>query len=339
MDDPQSLLYLSGKYLEQLRVRNFSERTIKLRGHYLDYFRRWCQERGVSRASEVSKAVVEQYQTYLYHYRKTGIRPSEKDRPLSICGQQIRLSALRGLFSWLAKKNFILYNPASDIEMPRDEHRLPKAVLSAAEAELVLRTPDTGEPIGLRDRAILETLYSTGIRRCELVNLKLYELDQERGILKVSQGKGKRDRLVPIGERAIKWIEKYLVEARSRWLFHNGEQTLFITTEGTAISESHLTQMVRRYVDRSGIAKKGSCHMFRHTCATLLLENGCDIRYIQQLLGHASLETTQIYTHVSIRDLKRAHDRCHPAAHLQRPDPAASPLVQAVESALADKPA
>ena len=209
MDDPQSLLYLSGKYLEQMRVRNFSERTIKLRGHYLDYFRRWCQERGVSRASEVTKAVVEQYQTWLYHYRKAGIRPSEKDRPLSIRGQQIRLSALRVLFSWLAKKNFILYNPAGDIEMPRDEHRLPKAVLSADEAELVLQTPDTVEPMGMRDRAILETLYSTGIRRCELVNLKLYELDQERGILKVSQGKGKRDRLVPIGERAIKWIEKY----------------------------------------------------------------------------------------------------------------------------------
>ncbi len=327
-EDPQSLIYLSAKYLEQLRVRHYSPLTLKLRGHCLDYFRRWCQERSITRASEVTKVIVQQYQTYLYHYRKSGIRPSEKDRPLSIRGQQVRLTAVRGLFAWLAKNNFILYNPASDIEMPRDEHRLPKAVLSAQEAELVVQVPDVNDPVGLRDRGILETLYSTGIRRCELIALKLYELDQERGLLRVSQGKGKRDRLVPIGERAVKWIEKYLIEVRPRWLFNSGEQALFITADGVSLSESHLTQMVRRYVDKSGIAKKGSCHLFRHSCATLLLENGADIRYIQQLLGHASLETTQIYTRVSIRELKRVHDRCHPSAQLERPDPASSPLIQ-----------
>ena len=141
MDDPQSLLHLAGKYLEQMRVRNFSQRTVWLRDKHLDYFRRWCQERGLTRASEVSKAVIQQYQTYLYHYRKSGIRPSEKDKPLSIQGQQSRLIAVRGLFAWLARNNWVLYNPAADIEMPRDEHRLPQAVLTAEEAERVLQTP------------------------------------------------------------------------------------------------------------------------------------------------------------------------------------------------------
>jgi len=329
--DAQSLAVLSRQYLEHLRVRHYSVNTLKLRGHYLDYFRRWCESQGITRASEVSKATVQRYQAYLYHYRKTGIRPSEKDRPLSIRGQQIRLSSVRGLFGWLAKNNLVLYNPAADIEMPRDEHRLPKAVLSASEMELVIQTPDVADPVGLRDRAILETLYSTAIRRAELTALKLYELDAERGLLRVSQGKGKRDRLVPIGERAVRWIERYLIEVRPRWLAHVGEQTLFLTQDGAPISESHLTQAVRRYVDKSGIGKTGSCHLFRHSCATLLLENGADIRFIQQLLGHASLETTQIYTRVSIRQLKQVHDRCHPAAHLEKPDPAGSPLLRACQ--------
>ena len=326
--DPQSLVHLTGRYLDALRVRHYSERTLRLRHYHLDYFRRWCEQRGLTRASEISKAVVQQYQTHLYHYRKIGIRPSEKDKPLSIQGQKMQLCGLRGLFGWLARNNFILYNPAADIELPRHEPSLPRHVLTESEIERVLAVPDCNEPDGLRDRAILETLYSTAIRRSELLHLKLYELDQERGLLRVTEGKGRKDRLVPIGERAVRWIEKYLVEARPRWLFHSAEQTLFLTVEGLPLSTNRLSQIVRGYVDRSGVGKTGSCHLFRHSCATLLHQNGADIRYIQQLLGHASLETTQIYTRVSIQDLKRVHERCHPAAHLERPPAAASPLLE-----------
>ena len=185
--------------------------------------------------------------------------------------------------------------------------------MTATETERVLDMPDVETQLGLRDRAILETLYSTGMRRMELLGLRIHDLDEERGTLFIQQGKGKKDRIAPIGERALQWIERYVVEVRPHWLFEAGQQTLFLTREGMPISPSRLTQIVGSYVAASDISKEGSCHLFRHTAATLMLENGADIRYIQALLGHARLETTEVYTQVSIRRLKEVHSMTHPA--------------------------
>jgi len=206
-----------------------------------------------------------------------------------------------------------LFFPASELELPRLERRLPKHVLTIRESETVLATTNVSEPLGLRDRAILETLYSTGIRRMEVVNLKLYDMDVDRGTLMVRQGKGKKDRMVPIGKRAIGWIEKYLTEVRPRLIIDPNDVTLFLTHLGQGFTTNRLTQLVREYVDAADIGKRGSCHLFRHTMATLMLENGADIRFIQAMLGHAKLETTQIYTQVSIRKLKEIHEATHPA--------------------------
>ena len=167
--------------------------------------------------------------------------------------------------------------------------------------------------MGLRDRAILEIFYSTGMRRSELMGLGLFDLDRERGTVMIRQGKGKKDRMIPIGERAITWIDRYQTRVRPELVIERGNTTLFLTQAGEAFTPDRLTQLVRGYVKAADIGKTGSCHLLRHTMATLMLENGADIRYIQAMLGHAELSTTQIYTQVSIRKLKEIHSATHPA--------------------------
>jgi integrase/recombinase XerD len=191
-------------------------------------------------------------------------------------------------------------------------------VLSASEVEQVMMQPNLADPLGLRDRAILEVLYSTGIRRMELVHLKLFDLDLERGTILIRQGKGKKDRFVPIGDRAAAWVQRYIREARPKLAVEPDHGTLFLASTGEEISRDHLTATVRAYMVHAKIGKTGSCHLFRHTMATLMLEGGADIRFIQQMLGHASLSTTEIYTHVSIRMLKQVHSTTHPAASLDK---------------------
>jgi len=311
-NDPHGLYCWMLRYLEAMRVKNYSERTVENRELYLSYFIAWCEERGLNRPSEITKPILERYQRYLYYYRK------QDGRPLSFRSQHARIVPVRAYFKYLARQNQILYNPAADLDLPRIEHRLPKHVLSVAEAEQVLAQTDVSEPLGLRDRAILELFYSTGIRRMEAIGLQLYDLDAERGTLIVRQGKGKKDRVVPIGERAAAWVEKYVLEVRGQLLVPPDDGTLFLTKDGEAFTRNRMSQLVRNYVDAAQLGKRGSCHLFRHTMATLMLEHGADIRYIQQMLGHAKLETTQIYTQVSIRQLKAIHDATHPAAKLQR---------------------
>ena len=195
----------------------------------------------------------------------------------------------------------------------RLDRRLPRNVLTVKEAEAVLAVPDVQTPTGIRDRAMLEVLYSTGMRRMELMQLQVFDLDAERGTVLIRLGKGKKDRMVPIGERAIAWVEKYRDDVRPELATGADDGTLFLTHLGEAFTPNRLTQLVREYVQAAEIGKSGSCHLFRHTMATLMLENGADIRYIQAILGHAELSTTQIYTQVSIRQLKAIHSATHPA--------------------------
>jgi len=312
--DAHGFAALVAAYLEALRVLNYSERTIESREHHLREFVKWCAERSLSRPSEITKPILERYQRWLYHYRK------KDGQPLSFRSQHGCLVPVRAFFKWLCRQNHLLANPAADLDLPRAEKRLPKHVLTASEAERVLALPDVGSPLGLRDRAILEALYSTGMRRMELLGLKLYDLDAERGTVFIRQGKGKKDRMIPMGARAFAWVQRYLEEARPSLALTPDDGLVFLTNVGLAFEPNRLTQLVRDYVDAAEIGKTGSCHLFRHTCATLMLEGGADIRFIQQLLGHEKLETTQIYAQVSIRMLQEVHARTHPARLTAAPD-------------------
>lgn len=313
--DPHGFAALTAAYCEWMRVKNFSQATIGVRRRIFDLFVAWALERGLSRPNQITRPILERYQRYLFHFRR------ENGQPLSWRGQHTRLGPLKSFFSWLARQNLILYNPAAELEMPRPEKRLPKAILTISEAETVLAQADTREPMGLRDRAILETFYSTGIRRMELVNLTLPDLDPERGTVIIRQGKGNKDRIVPIGERALAWIDRYLQEVRPLLVVDSKERALFLSWLGAPFSGNAMTSLVAEYVTAANLGKLGSCHLFRHTCATLMLEGGADIRYIQALLGHAQLTTTEIYTQVGIRKLKEVHSLTHPSARLERPDP------------------
>jgi integrase/recombinase XerD len=306
--DPESLSVLTDAYLEDLAVRNYSAATVQTRRRDLRFFLAWCDERSLGKASEVTRPIVLSYQQHLFHYRK------KNDEPLTFNCQHSRLTSVRLLFAWLAKTAIVPYNPAAELELPRVAKRLPKHVLTANEADRVIAQPDVNDALGLRDRAILETLYSTGMRRMELVHLELFDLDLERGTVVIRQGKGKKDRVVPVGERACRWVRKYVADVRPALVASPREAHVFLAHTGEAFTPDFLSRLVKGYVEKAEIGKTGSCHLFRHAMATLMLENGADIRYIQQMLGHASLETTEIYTHVSIRKLKEIHSVTHPSA-------------------------
>jgi len=301
------IVELALRYFTWLEERGYSKNTVENRKNYLGYFFIWLLDRGIREAVDVTRPIIERYQRYMYHYRKSN------GEPLSFSSQHMRLVAVRMFFKWLAGQHYILHNPASEIVLPKHKRRLPKHVLNAKEAEAILGAPDINDPLGLRDRALLETFYSTGIRRTELARLKLYDVDFHNGTVMVRQGKGRKDRMIPIGERAMFWIEKYLEHTRPDLAPWPDENYVFLGKNGKPFNPHRLTGLVRAYVMQSGVQKIGACHLFRHTMATLLLENGADTRFIQTMLGHASAETTQVYTQVSIRQLKRVHEQFHPA--------------------------
>jgi integrase/recombinase XerD len=301
------------RWVEWLAVRRYSPRTVHTLRLHVDAFVRWCDTRGLSRPEEITRPIVERYQRYLFHYRQ------KNGRPFSYGTQNGKLVAVKGYFRWLARQNAIPANPAADIELPRAEIRLPKHVMTEPEAETVIATPDVNKPLGLRDRAIVETLYATAMRRSELSGLSVYDIDHDRKTVRIRSGKGNRERIVPIGERALAWIGKYLDTVRPRLAVATSGDALFLNHLGDPLGPHGVTERVRGIVKRSEIPKTGACHMFRHTAATLMLEGGADIRYVQTMLGHAQLESTAIYTHVSILKLLEVYAATHPAARIGQP--------------------
>lgn len=306
--DPRDLWGRLYQFLEALEVLQYSKTTVKAHRFNLALFVRWCEERSLLRPTDVTRPILERYRRHLFHYRKSN------GHRLSPHSQHSRVGSLRAFFKWLTRQGVVLYNPASELEMPRCEHRLPRDILTLSEVEAVLSQPDVRTTYGLRDRAILETFYSTGIRRTELVELGLYDLDLERRVLFVRLGKGKKDRYLPVGRRAAQWLDSYLLKARPELVSGEDPGALFLSYAGAALSPGWLTHHVSRYIQAAGVGKSGSCHLFRHTLATLMLENGADIRFIQHMLGHAKLTTTEIYTHVSIKKLQEIHEQTHPAS-------------------------
>lgn len=305
------------EFLEWGLTVGLSEHTAAIRARGIDTFIRWCDERGLNRPQDITRPILQRYQRHLFHYRKAD------GHPLAFTTQATLLHPLRAFFKWLTVENHLLYNPAADLTVPKQPRQLPKVLLTVEEVEHVMTQPDIETPMGIRNRAMLETLYSTGIRRSELMRVTLYHLDTNRGTLMVRQGKGKKDRLIPIGQRACAWIDKYLVEVRPVLIREPDHGHLFVTDYGEPFEKNRLSDMVKRYMRLAGV-EHGSCHAFRHAMATHMLEAGCDIRYIQAMLGHSELSTTEIYTQVSIGKLQQIHAATHPA-RLARAEPSEPP--------------
>ncbi len=311
--DPRGLVVMMKAFVEAMAVRGYSEGARHAAEFSVSSLIVFCHERAVTKVEEVTRPLLERYQRHLYLHRKVN------GAPLSIVFQHGQLTYIRQFFKWMSKGNYILSNPASDLELPRLPFKLPREVLTVEEAERVLGVPDIQTPVGLRDRVLLETFYATGMRRKEVSFLKLYDVDFSRETILIREGKGKKDRVVPLSERLNAWLTKYLTEVRPGLVQEPDERFVFCSAQGGGrLNTDVLSAMVREYVEASGIGKKGSCHLFRHTAATLMLEGGADIRYVQEMLGHAELGTTQIYTRVTITKLKEVYETAHPGAKLRK---------------------
>jgi len=284
-------------YLEHLRVeRGLAHNSLQAYGHDLREFSAYLEREG----ADIASANVETVASFL---GTLGARQIGKR------SQARYLSAIRGLYRFLRAQRYIPSDPTELLERPRNQGSLP-LVLTRADVERLLCAPDVNDLVGLRDTAMLYTMYASGLRVSELVNLEVDQLSRADGLVKVT-GKGGKQRLVPIGDSACALVERYLVGVRAAWANAN-ERALFVTARGTRMTRQAFWKLVRRYALAAGIMKPLSPHKLRHSFATHLLEGGADLRAVQEMLGHSDISTTQIYTHVMSDHLKSVHERYHP---------------------------
>ncbi|EMN01174.1 tyrosine-type recombinase/integrase [Leptospira noguchii] len=302
----------SYSYLERNRTgKGHSQHTLKNAYHSLMNFFDWCGLREITTPNEVTLSLLERYRNQV-----VGLKNKYNGKELSNNNKHKRLAVLKDYFGWLARKRVLIVDPSLDLEIPKYvKGNIPHNVLSVEEAERILSVPDVTNVFGLRDRTMLETVYSTGIRRMELGNLLLSDIDFFGKTLLVREGKGKKTRLIPISERALGWVNRYLDRSRVVLSRDTDEQHLFLGKTGKKLAHGSITHLFAVFRDTAGVEKRQAVHIFRHTTATGMLDNGADIRHVQEMLGHETLSTTQIYTHVAIRKLKEVYDKTHPSIH------------------------
>ncbi len=308
----KNLELLRARFVEWLEARNYSPRTRPDYNRSVRDFLAWLAENTEAGSiADVAPVMVQNYQLALCH------PPAHDDgtpaRTLSLAAQACRLAAVKTFFLWLANTQQIAHNPAAMIQPPKQPQTLPRDILTQAEARRLLEATPTQKPLDIRNRAILEVLYATGIRRAELLALTIYDVDLQTATLRIEQGKGRRARLVPLTASAVAALKLYLSEARGGYVAATSETVLFVSSKsGQPISDNDAARIVREAAQRAGISKRITPHTLRHSCATHLLQERADIRQIQKLLGHRRLSTTEIYTHVEIGDLQEVITRCHP---------------------------
>jgi len=236
----------------------------------------------------------------------------QRDRGLTRSTIARKLSSVRGLYRFLLIDGRSEADPAADVDSPKRARRLP-GVLTVQECRRLLETPDRSEPQGLRDAAMIALLYACGLRVSELVSLRMHELHQDEGLVR-TVGKGSKERIVPVAPLALHLVGRYLEEARPDLQRYPGEDAIFLTRLGRPFSRGGFWARLKQYVRLAGLPEDTSPHTLRHSFATHLLSGGADLRAIQEMLGHASLSTTEVYTHVSAEDLRRIYDNSHPRA-------------------------
>ena len=288
-------------YLHYLKVeRGLSENTIASYGIDLKLFLEYLRENEIPSFKQVNKEVIVNYMQ------------AEKNNNKANSSILRSVSSLRKFFQYLAQEKIIEKDPMLLIDTPKKKQHLPQ-VLTKEEVEKLLHSPNTGQVLGLRDRAMLELMYATGLRISEIINLKLEDLHLTMGTLQ-TLGKGHKERIVPVGDEAIKWINRYLEEARPKLLKQKRSNYLFLNFHGNNLTRQGVWKKLKPEVRKAGIQKNITPHTLRHSFATHILENGADLRIVQELLGHADISTTQIYTHLSNKQLADIYNRAHPRA-------------------------
>ncbi len=277
--------------------RGLSPHTLKAYHSDLSIWLSWCTSKGV----QLRQAAAADVQQYLADRYAQGHSPRSTAR---------HLSCLRGLYRWMLRERMVAEDPTALIESMKLGRALPKS-LSEAETGLLLDEPNPDNAIELRDKAMLELLYATGLRVSELVELTLSQVNLRQGVVRTF-GKGSKERLVPVGEQALEWLQRYLREARSELLASGTSDVLFPSRRGRQMTRQTFWHRIVLYANRAGIQSRVSPHVLRHAFATHLLNHGADLRVVQMLLGHSDLSTTQIYTHVARERMKQMHSQHHP---------------------------
>jgi integrase/recombinase XerD len=290
-------------FLEALKVRGASVATLANYGNGLNSFFGFLVKSNVHDLREVTRATVRDYQLWL------------KEQPYTVWTVQAKLQALKRLFEHLERTDQVLLNPSVEILLHRPKNALPRTILTKTEAKAILNAPNTQKPKGIRDRAILEVFYATGIRLEEMVGLTVFDVDVRNGFLRVTRGKFARDRVVPLSCKACDYLREYLNKVRSEWSRANREERslwLLHRKPHCRLHRWNVQALVSQYAKAAGITRPITSHVWRHSCATHLVANGSSLAHVQRLLGHRSLKTTQLYTRVSILEIKQTHRKSHP---------------------------
>lgn len=296
-------------YLRTCAAKGQASDTIRGKYSGLRKFFMWCLEHNIYHVSQINLDVMDGYMEYLNAYRK----PLD-NKPLCLNQKRNLLTFVKTFIKTMHRKAILDSNLLEFIELPGKEYSLPKGLFSENEVELILDQPLLVGERGFRDKAIMETFYATGIRRTELMHLRFGDINFESNKLTITHGKGHRQRIVPISIRALEWILFYWQRHRPILASIGGSDYLFLANSGKQFLPNKLSDLVAKYVKMAGLKRLGACHLFRHATATFMLDNDADIRHVQVMLGHASLSTTQIYTHVSQKKLHAVYAKTHPSA-------------------------
>lgn len=286
-------------------VKGWSPRTREAYCQELKHFFAYLERQGVTQLGRLTRSHLEGYRLALSHMQFQG-------QPITARTQQAKLCAVKSFVKYLYRENFLLLDVGSSLEIPSGPKGLPRAILSENEVLRLLETPDTDTVRGLRDRAIVELLYGTGLRNTELRELTLQHLDMSNGVVRIERGKGNKARVLPLGEEAQAWLEEYLEKSRPE-LARDAEKTwVFLTNWGAQLTRKWLSFRVSQLAKQAGLPKTSTPHVLRHSCATHMLRRGAGVRHLQTLLGHSCLNTTQIYTRVEVSDLAKVVRQFHP---------------------------
>ena len=295
----------SQEFREHLEARNFAWRTVEAYSRESRLLLEFLQSKGLESVSGLTRSHLEEYRMELFYAKVRGQNLSAKT-------QHQRLSAVRHFVRYLVRNDVLLIDVSAGMELPRTPKSLPRQLLSERETVMLLEAPNVEIPMGIRDRAVMEMLYATALRNSELGQLNLEDIDWEHHCVKVVHGKGDKSRVVPMGEEAEIWLTEYLEKVRPMQLRNPNEKAVFLTNRGQAFKRESLTDVVHRWSKTVGLENRVTPHILRHCCATHMLRRGAGLRHLQVMLGHASSDTTDIYTRVEVSDLRRVVMRCHP---------------------------
>lgn len=297
---------LAERHHQHLQLLNFAPQSLKTSACALRQFRRYLDEARVSDLQAVSAATVNDFFAWLL------AQPSHRGTTRTPGTQNRVLGALKSFFTFLAEENYLSRSPIKEMRYAREPDCLPRNVLTVPESRKIMQQPDLQTVTGYRDRTMLEVLYATGLRKSELMNLTVANVNLDEELLRVNGGKGNKDRVVPLTKLATSFLENYINGVRPELLGPSQTDRLFLSLRHRPMGKNSLAAAVEKYAQRAGIKKRVTCHLWRHTVATHLVQNQANLRHVQEMLGHRNLSTTERYLHLTITDLKAAHHKYHP---------------------------